>query len=148
MRHGEAGFVASSDTNRTLTPHGIQQAIAAGKFLREQQFHFDLALVSPYLRAQQTLTELSSQVSVDRIETNSDLVPGGDPAKIADLLSWQTDLDNMLIVSHLPLVGYLVNALCPQVSPPMFTTAAIACVHIPSENTLGSGTLEWIHQEA
>ncbi len=31
-----------------------------------------------------------------------------------------------LVVSHLPLVGYLVSELCPGETPPMFTTSAIA----------------------
>lgn len=145
MRHGEAGFSASSDSNRTLTPHGIKQSKAAGLWLKEQKLQFDLGLVSPYLRAQQTLTELSSKVTISQIETNNSLIPGGSPSHIVDLLTMLplSGIQNAIIVSHLPLVGYLVNELCPEVSPPMFATAAIACISLSSDCR---GTLEWFHQ--
>ncbi len=35
---------------------------------------------------------------------------------------------NILVISHLPLVGYVVAELCPTVSAPMFSTSTIACV--------------------
>ncbi|MFQ1053742.1 phosphohistidine phosphatase SixA [Gilliamella apicola] len=145
MRHGEAGFSASSDASRTLTNYGIEQAKQAGIWLKEQNFHFDLGLVSPYLRAQQTLTELSSQVSVAKVTTDKFLVPGGSASYIADTLTMlvTNGVNNVIVVSHLPLVGYLVNELCPHVSPPMFPTAAIACVELSLD---ASGKLEWFHQ--
>ncbi len=59
MRHGEAGFNASSDAARCLTDNGIKNTISQGKWLGEhlanQQIQLDKILVSPYLRAQQTL---------------------------------------------------------------------------------------------
>lgn len=144
MRHGEAGFSASSDSSRSLTPFGIRQAIQAGQWLKQQNFQFDIGLVSPYLRAQQTLAELSSQVSVSTVETDKLLVPGGNPEYIANLLSTFSSqgFEQVIIVSHLPLVGYLVNELCPDISPPMFPTASIACIELTS--TIGK--LEWFHQ--
>ncbi|OCG46547.1 phosphohistidine phosphatase SixA [Gilliamella sp. Choc5-1] len=145
MRHGEAGFSASSDSSRTLTNYGINQSNQAGKWLKQQNFQFEIGLVSPYLRAQQTLTELSSHVSVAKVETNQFLVPGGSPSHIADVLAilLNDGVENVIIVSHLPLVGYLVNELCPQVAPPMFSTAAIACISLLPNS---AGNLEWYHQ--
>lgn len=145
MRHGEAGFSASSDSSRSLTSLGIKQSKQVGQWLREQDFQFDLGLVSPYLRAQQTLELLSSQVSVFQIETQDLLVPGGNPSQIVNLLTMlpSYNVKNVIIVSHLPLVGYLVSELCPEISPPMFATAAIACVDLSSDI---AGKLEWFHQ--
>lgn len=145
IRHGEAGFSASSDANRALTEFGQKQAKQAGLWLKQQDFSFDLGLVSPYLRAQQTFAQLSSQVFVAKNETEKNLVPGGNPSYIADLLTAlaSTQCQNVMVVSHLPLVGYLVNELCPEVSPPMFPTAAIACVDLFSN---AAGKLEWFHQ--
>lgn len=144
MRHGEAGFSASSDSSRSLTPYGIRQAIQAGQWLKQQNFQFNIGLVSPYLRAQQTLAELSSQVSVLTVETDKLLVPGSNPEYIANLLSTfpSQGIEQVIIVSHLPLVGYLVNELCPDISPPMFPTASIACIELTST----TGKLEWFHQ--
>ncbi|WP_202112417.1 MULTISPECIES: phosphohistidine phosphatase SixA [unclassified Gilliamella] len=145
MRHGEASFSASSDSSRTLTHYGIQQSNQAGIWLKQQNCRFDFGLVSPYIRAQQTLTELSSHVSVAKVETNSCLVPSGSPSSIVDMLTMLLNdgVENVIVVSHLPLVGYLVNELCPQVSPPMFPTAAIACINL-SHNS--AGKFEWFHQ--
>lgn len=47
----------------------------------------------------------------------------------------------MLVISHLPLVGYLVSALCPQEAPPMFATSAIACIEYDIDSACGK--LEW-----
>ncbi|WP_176701279.1 phosphohistidine phosphatase SixA [Gilliamella sp. wkB108] len=145
MRHGEAGFSASSDSSRSLTKYGCEQASKAGLWLRQQNFQFDLGLVSPYIRAQQTLEQLSSHASIFQVETNKALVPGGDPAQVVNRLieSLMSNIKSVIVVSHLPLVGYLVNELCPDVSPPMFATAAIACIDLSSDVV---GKLEWFHQ--
>lgn len=63
MRHGEAGFDAPTDSERTLTEKGKNAAFLQGKWLGEQciprNIQFDKILVSPYVRAQQTLTALT-----------------------------------------------------------------------------------------
>lgn len=145
MRHGEAEFSASTDSERALTTYGIKQSNQVGLWLKQQNFQFDLGLVSPYLRAQQTLSVLSSKVSVSKIETNKLLVPGGSPSHIVDLLIMllSQSFENIIVVSHLPLVGYLIGELCPQALPSMFSTAAIACVDLSSN---AAGKLEWFHQ--
>lgn len=142
MRHSEAGFSASSDSSRTLTDYGIEQSKQVGVWLKEQNFNFDLALVSPYLRAQQTLAGLSSSVRVTKVETEKCLIPGGSVSHIVDLLTalLSDGIKNVIIVSHLPLVGYLVYELCPQIPPLMFPTAAIACIELSLD---AAGKLEW-----
>ena len=47
---------------------------------------------------------------------------------------------SVLVISHLPLVGYLVAELCPGETPPMFTTSAIASVTLDES---GNGTFNW-----
>jgi phosphohistidine phosphatase len=46
----------------------------------------------------------------------------------------------VLVISHLPLVGYLVSELCPGETPPMFTTSAIASVTLDES---GKGVYNW-----
>jgi phosphohistidine phosphatase len=53
----------------------------------------------------------------------------------------QKGVKSALVISHLPLVGYLVSELCPQEAPPMFATSAIACVNFDAEAC--EGKLEW-----
>jgi len=45
-----------------------------------------------------------------------------------------------LVISHLPLVGYLVAELCPGETPPMFSTSAIANVTL---SETGAGVFNW-----
>lgn len=144
MRHGEAGYSTTSDSSRSLTPFGHQQCVSVANWLNEQKITFDLALVSPYLRAQQTCSIIAGLVTIKQIETQDLLTPSSSAAHIADNLSMLplTGVESVLIVSHLPLVGYLVNELCPQVAPPMFSTADIACISLPLAS---EGRLEWFH---
>lgn len=50
------------DVDTPLTPLGVQQAIATGKFLREKT-DFDIIFSSPYLRALQTSQHISGQLA-------------------------------------------------------------------------------------
>ena len=51
------------DVDTPLTPLGVQQAIATGKFLRDRD-SFDVIFSSPYMRALQTSQHLVEQMSV------------------------------------------------------------------------------------
>lgn len=100
-------------------------------WLQAQHNKIERVLVSPYLRAQQTLSTLRSVLSLpDDEDCLPELTPGGDAEHVRDYLHAlaQTGVQSVLIVSHLPLVGYLVAALCPPLCAPMFATSAIACV--------------------
>lgn len=144
MRHGEAGYSASSDSSRPLTPFGEKQCQSIAHWFNEQQITFDLGLASPYLRAQQTYSIIADLVPIKQTETNELLTPSGCAMHVVDNLSILslTGIHSVLIVSHLPLVGYLVNELCPHISPPMFSTADVACISL-SPNV--QGVLEWHH---
>ncbi|MCO6523967.1 MAG: phosphohistidine phosphatase SixA [Candidatus Schmidhempelia sp.] len=144
MRHGEAGYHASSDGQRALTAYGIKQSQQAGYWLKQQSIELDYALVSPYVRAQQTFSEVNRIVPVRQVEVEPMLTPAGSAALVADYLLSLSDLniEGLLVVSHLPLVGYLVNQLCPSVAPPMFNTAAITCIHLSSQDT---AIYQWMH---
>lgn len=104
----------------------------------------DRILVSPYLRAEQTLAVASEELSFcGQTDILPELTPGGDPQRVADYLQMLAieGVSSVLVVSHLPLVGYLVSALCPQESPPMFSTSAIANVTLDPQS--GTGILNW-----
>lgn len=55
------------------------------------------------------------------------------------LRALESDVDNLLINSHLPLVGYLVADLCPTQAPPMFVTSAMVGVELMD----GNGKVLW-----
>lgn len=144
MRHGDAALDAASDALRPLTECGRSESQDMAEWLKGQCGAIERVLVSPYLRAQQTLAVVRSALTLpDNGEVLAELTPGGDPQLAADYLRMLAGegVSSALVISHLPLVGYLVSALCPNQSPPMFTTSAIACITLDDDS--GQGTLAW-----
>lgn len=131
MRHGEAAEAAECDSLRPLTHCGSDEVGQMACWLSNKQPTIEALIVSPYLRALQTQKTLTQHFSaLPKPTILNDLVPAGDPDKVADYLHVLAlnGIQSVLVVSHLPLVGYLVASLCPTETPPMFATAGIACI--------------------
>ncbi|WP_413737759.1 phosphohistidine phosphatase SixA [Sodalis sp. RH21] len=144
MRHGDAQLEAASDAERPLTVRGCDESRLMACWLSTRILDTDRVLVSPYLRAQQTLGVLRNELVLpDGEETMPELTPGGDVDLVCCYLQTLANegLGSVLIISHLPLVGYLVADLCPQEQAPMFATSAVACVELDAKS--GKGKLEW-----
>lgn len=144
MRHGDAALDAASDSVRPLTECGRDESRLMAAWLKGQAESIDRVLVSPYLRAAQTLAVVRDEFPLaGQTDILPELTPGGDAERVADYLQMLATegVSSVLVVSHLPLVGYLVSALCPQESPPMFSTSAIASVTLEPQS--GKGTLNW-----
>lgn len=149
MRHGDAALQAASDEARALTQKGIDDSALMAQWLGKRHSAIDTVLVSPYLRAEQTLQVIRDNLNLPaQAEIMNMLTPGGNARFVADHIR---DLATMganaiLVVSHLPLVGYLVSELCPNEAPPMFTTSSIACIEIDIEHH--KVHLEWMFSPA
>lgn len=140
MRHGDAVLGADDDASRALTPVGVAQSRAMAEWLLPQYPDVERVLVSPYLRAQQTWQSMRDLFPHAKVETVHDLVPHGHAGPVGDYVrALEGDVAAVLVISHLPLVGYLVADLCPGVTPPMFVTSAMAGVEV----TAGRGSLLW-----
>ncbi len=140
MRHGEASFSASSDSERTLTPFGIEMAKKQGQWLgnrlNQAKIQLDKILVSPYLRTQQTLEAVKlglqavgfSQSFTNLVETWEEITPDGNQSLVLDYLDFLRDegAKNVLLISHLPLVFDLVCALTDDQSQVHFYPAVMA----------------------
>ncbi|XKM12990.1 phosphohistidine phosphatase SixA [Orbaceae bacterium ac157xtp] len=147
MRHAEAGYSSSSDETRTLTKYGEKQCEVVAFWFAQQDISFGLAMVSPYHRAQQTCTIISNRIQIDEVNISESLTPAGNPTEITRTiidLAMESKLESLLVVSHLPLVGYLVNELYPYSSPPMFSTADVVCLSIDHH---GEVFYEWLHHQ-
>ncbi len=140
MRHGDAVLGADDDAARALTSLGREQSRAMAIWLQQQMPRVDRVLVSPYLRAQQTWQSISDLFGDVPFEALEELVPHGHAGQVCDYLrALESDVDNLLIISHLPLVGYLVTDLCPAQVPPMFVTSAMVAVELMD----GRGSVLW-----
>lgn len=136
MRHGDAVPDAASDAVRPLSARGVEESRQMAFWLQAQNRTIERVLVSPYIRAQQTLATLRGVLPLPAEEDClPELTPGGDADHVRDYLHAlaQTGVKSVLVVSHLPLVGYLVASLCPPLCAPMFATSAIACVTLTGD---------------
>ncbi len=137
MRHGQAEELAGRDPDRTLTREGQAQSLAMGQWLAQQAVPPGRALVSPYVRARQTfeLVNQALQLPTAACAVLNDLTPHGDPAQLCAYLQAAVTSSNgaLLIVSHMPLVSFLVEQLDPRHLAPMFPTAAIAHIQIDDD---------------
>ena len=137
MRHGEAEHFAQSDAERALTDRGRSASAAVAAVCVAQGIkHFDKVIVSPYLRAQQTWQEISSQFDARQIEISEDITPYGDSEQVADYVNALIEvekLESVLLVSHLPLVGYLAAEFVVDMVPPMFPTSGLLCIDYSPE---------------
>jgi phosphohistidine phosphatase len=145
MRHGDAHLSAPTDMQRPLTEKGLQEVHSATTWLREYYFaqhtQIDFALVSPYLRTKQTFAKITESLSVSRTEYSKDVIPSASAYLTHDyidtLLSIHQNLQSMLIVSHMPLVSYLLDELTQTKQTPLFATASIAVVNYDRDSCKG-----------
>lgn len=142
MRHGQAQFYADSDSQRPLSAAGITQSENMAKWLKEQhQTPIQRAWVSPYLRAQQTFTALNKNIEIsEKMETLDSLTPHGDEFDVVNYLNAVAEtspISSLVIVSHLPLVGYLSATFLKSNNVPMFSTASMAAIEYDVEKQQG-----------
>lgn len=128
MRHGQAEMMAHSDSERALTNLGRAESERMANSLVEQGISFDAVMVSPYVRALQTWESVRPFFAeVVNVQTIDALTPSGNVSRaVNEVLALQAQgVESLLIVSHLPLVGYIVGELCPSAGVPAFATSAV-----------------------
>lgn len=106
VRHGDAS-VAAKDSEREFSDLGRADIKDAANFLIISDYTADRCLVSPYVRTQQTLKVLGSQIELGECSTSDALVPEHSlEASVANLeAAYHGEL---AIISHQPLVSKLV----------------------------------------
>ncbi|WP_298943734.1 phosphohistidine phosphatase SixA [uncultured Psychromonas sp.] len=137
MRHGQAEMMAFSDAERNLTDIGREESELMAKHLIKEGVTLDAALVSPYVRAQQTWESVSPFFEgVTNIQVLPCLTPSGSARKTVDeLLALQAEgVKSVILVSHLPLVGYIVGELAPAAGVPAFSPSAIGHINLSDED--------------
>jgi len=154
MRHGEAQNPVShslkSDRERMLTKQGEFEAQLMSHWLVKVNADIGHLWVSPFSRAQQTCDKISKKINV-KAETLDFITPAGDAKQVHDFidvfissqLENMRDSDNLkepqalFIVSHMPLVSYLVAELTNYQAAPVFATAAIAEINYDIKSMRG-----------
>ena len=125
MRHGDAHLSAGSDMQRPLSPIGESEAAHATDWLCEHYFaeeqNIDYAMVSPYLRTKQTFAKVTEKFNVTRTEYTRDIIPSASASVAQDyldtVLAAHPEIENVLLVTHMPFVSYFVEALTKSTPP-------------------------------
>ena len=144
LRHGQAEGYAQTDAQRHLTDRGLRDTEQAGKCLASLGLQFDDVWVSPYVRTQQTAKQVLKSYPQLEVNTQDILTPESNPQVVFDAIK-HSGLDDLLIISHQPLVGELLALLVdPKTSyqSPM-SPASMAYVH--NQHKLPAcGELAWL----
>ena len=150
LRHGEAVREALSDRERCLTARGQDELRTILSSCRDELSRVSHVLVSPYVRAQQSVRIAAEYLNPPVVpQTTELLVPEASPAKLLDYLQHahqQEQLQSVLLVSHQPLIGVLLDRLCGfEVGRYRMGTSALA--FIETEVAAASmGHLRWLRQ--
>jgi len=148
LRHGQAEARAASDEQRALTEVGRRDVARVTEAAGSAFEGLEALWVSPYRRAQQT-----ARIVTDTLQWQGSAVTVEDLQPEASLERLYARLQackarSLLLVSHQPLVGSLLDDLCgedPGCHP--MGTASLACLNleVPAR---GLGSLEWLrHKE-
>lgn len=111
FRHGEAEGFVTSDDQRQLTENGRKVTLQQSKALLETGFIPDVIIHSPFVRTNQTASICHSVFSEADIKSDTLLLHGANPEQVP--MTWNNE-SSVLLVSHMPLVGRLIQYLCPQ----------------------------------
>ncbi len=115
LRHGHAESEAPKDSLRPLSALGKQEVEQAIRESADALGNVQQLLVSPYLRAQQTASIAAELMGAKRVDTCDLITPGGRPSTVIqhvhDYVEAQ-QLNSIMLVSHQPLVGVLIDELC------------------------------------
>ncbi len=138
--HAEPASNGLADIDRSLSPHGLAEAEAAGRWLLEQKLVPDRVLCSPARRTRETLEavlELTGYVEQRLDERIYEAMPG----TLAALIDEHREVERLMVVGHNPGLEQLVALMHSGQSgdyrgmPP----ASVAVLALPMEASIEPG---------
>ncbi|MFL6591886.1 MAG: SixA phosphatase family protein [Luteimonas sp.] len=104
--HAEPANAGQADIDRPLSPEGLAEAEAAGRWLAEHKLVPDCVLCSPARRARETLEAVLGAVGyVD--QRLDERIYEATPGTLAELADEHRDADRLLLVGHNPGMEHL-----------------------------------------
>lgn len=138
--HAEVATTGQADLDRPLSPEGLAEAEAAGRWLKEQRLVPDCVLCSPARRARETLEAVLGAVGyVD--QRNEDAIYEASAGDLIALADANREVERLMLVGHNPGFERLVALLSSGQSgdyrgmPP----AGIAVLTLPADAALEPG---------
>lgn len=141
--HAEPASTGQADLDRPLSPVGLAEAEAAGKWLKENKLQPDCVLCSPARRTRETLEAVVGVTGFfeHRLE---DRIYDATPGALVGLVDERKDIERLMIVGHNPGLERLVALLNTGESseyrgmPP----AGIAVLRFPKDKAIEPGVAE------
>ncbi len=116
VRHGEAEPLQTNDADRNLTQKGIAQARSTAQQVLER-YHPDLWVVSPYNRAQQTVSAFQKNWPDVPRHVLEGVTPDADPRVALDELSLlvsQYSAQCIVVVCHMNVIVYMASLMTDE----------------------------------
>lgn len=145
VRHGEAERRAATDAERALTPQGRHRVAALWQALSAEGVKPGRLVSSPYVRARQTAETIAGVVGDASLDTLDLLVPEGAPTAVLDwLMAAAPGDEDLVLVSHMPLVGQLTGLLADSAGAHVpFSVGTVACLEVEVA-AAGGARLLWL----
>lgn len=147
LRHGQAEMQRTTDEARQLTAKGRNDVALSIAHSLKDLMGVNQLWASPLVRAQQTATiarDLLADAGVQlSIHTTDLLTPEANCSALFEALQ-NSRANSILLASHMPLVGNLLDVLCGTKSGfHSMNTSSLACVDCEIAAP-GLGTLRWL----
>jgi phosphohistidine phosphatase len=113
VRHGEAEPYQDNDAARQLTMRGVVQAHSTAQQVLVK-FQPDLWVVSPYVRAQQTIAAFQEKLPLAPLHVLDCITPDADPKVALDALfdlQSQHSAQCIIVVCHMNVIAYVAGLL-------------------------------------
>src|SRR5204862_3855494 len=148
LRHGDAvehGDSRFKESERPLTPKGIQRTKQLAHLLRQMEISFDVVLSSPLTRARQTAEIIARGLQLsDKVELTDHLGPAGSMEKLVERIHVLRS-DSVLLAGHEPYLSGFISLLCigaPNL-PLKMKKGALCRLEVDSISCGKCATLEW-----
>jgi phosphohistidine phosphatase len=149
LRHASASDIAPNDAERKLTKEGEKEARVAGAALAELGVKPAQVLSSPLMRARQTAEIAARELKrTDDIEVLDELLNDTPTAALLKALKPYGDLNEVLLVGHMPSLSEHIAALIGAKSADGLPLGkgGVACVEF-EELRAGAGALCWLMRQ-
>ena len=134
VRHGEASAaVNGNDDKRPLTRRGHKQAQHTAEYLKDM-IKPDVFVVSPLLRAQETLAHLQHYFNDVPVLVCNKIKPEDDAKSAVEWLS-QLPYESIVVVCHMNVVAHISSLLTSE----LFNPYALAEARIYEQAVIAAG---------
>lgn len=136
LRHAKSDWKIEDleDIERPLADRGKKNAVKMGKWLNKNNLMPDLILVSPALRAQQTLKRICNECPSSAITVEELYM--AELEQLLNVLAQAPQAERVMLIGHNPGLESLLNMLVLESEPDqvqLFPTCAMAHLILPDD---------------